>query len=66
MSRQAKPWWRSRTLAVNALAAGMMALEASLDILQPLLGEAAWPMLASSLAVVNAALRVVTTGPLRR
>lgn len=56
-----KPWWRSRTLIVNAAAAGLLALEAGTGVLQPLLPVNLYVALAVALPVVNAILRVVTT-----
>lgn len=56
-----KCWWRSRTLRVNALAAGLVALEASTGVLQPLLPVNLYSAIAVALPVVNAVLRVVTT-----
>lgn len=59
MSRQ-KLWWKSRTLQVNAAAAGLMALEASTGQLQPLLPVNLYTAMAVALPVVNAMLRVIT------
>lgn len=62
--RPCKPWWRSRTFNVNALAAVLAALEAQFNLLSELLphGWQPWAMLA--LALVNAYLRTVTTQPM--
>jgi len=56
-----KEWYRSRTLIVNIVAAGLVALEASTQILQPLVPVNIYALLAVGLAVVNAMLRVITT-----
>ncbi len=56
-----KPWWQSRTLWVNAIAAALMALEASLNLLQPHLPVSIWVVFAVALPVVNAVLRAITT-----
>ncbi len=56
-----KPWWKSRTMIVNALAAALVALEANTGLLQPLLPMNFYAVLAALLPVVNAALRVITT-----
>lgn len=61
-----KIWWRSRTLQVNALAAGLVALEAGTGLLQPLVRERFYVMVAVGLPVINAMLRVVTTQALTR
>jgi hypothetical protein len=57
----AKPWWRSRTLSVNALALALAAAESQLQMLQPLLPVNVWMLLAFALPVVNAYLRAITT-----
>ncbi|PIQ25400.1 hypothetical protein COW20_15170 [bacterium (Candidatus Blackallbacteria) CG13_big_fil_rev_8_21_14_2_50_49_14] len=59
-----KPWYTSKTLIFNALAAGLTALEASTGMLKPLVGENFYLIMAGVLPVVNAVLRVVTTQPL--
>lgn len=56
-----KPWWRSKTLWLNAIAAALVALEANSGLLQPLLPVNLYTVLAVALPVVNALLRVVTT-----
>lgn len=56
-----KPWWRSKTLQVNALAAALVAFEASSGLLQPLLPVNLYTAIAVSLPVINAWLRVITT-----
>lgn len=62
----AKPWYQSRTLWVNAVAAGMVVLEARTDLLQPLLPVNFYAALAGLLPVVNAVLRCVTTQGIAR
>lgn len=56
-----KVWWRSKTLRVNALAAALLAFEATSGLLQPLLPVNLYTAIAVTLPVINAALRVVTT-----
>lgn len=56
-----KPWWKSKTLIVNAAAAALIAAEANLQIIQPLLPVNFYALAAAALPVVNAILRVVTT-----
>ena len=57
----AKPWWRSRTLIVNALVMALATAESQLNFLQPLMPMSVWQLVAFALPVVNAALRVITT-----
>lgn len=56
-----KPWWQSKTLWFNAIAAALAALEASSDLIQPYVpGDVyAWGMLL--LVAGNAVLRIVTS-----
>lgn len=57
-----KPWYTSKTLIINALAAALATLEASTGILKPVLGNGGlYVALAVGLPVVNAVLRAVTT-----
>lgn len=62
----AKCWWKSRTLRLNALVAGLVALEAGTGLLQPLLPVNFYTVIAIGLPVLNAVLRAVTTQPLVR
>ncbi|BFN29480.1 hypothetical protein PSCT_01174 [Pseudomonas sp. SCT] len=55
-----KHWSRSRTLWVNAIAAGLVALEAGTGMLQPHLPVSLYTAVAVGLPVVNAVLRVMT------
>lgn len=56
-----KAWWKSRTLWINAVAAMLVALEASTGMLQPILPVNLYTALAVGLPIANAFLRVVTT-----
>lgn len=56
-----KPWWQSKTLWVNSVAAGLAALEAGTGMLQPFMPANFYAMVAVGLPVVNAVLRVITT-----
>ena len=62
----AKPWYRSRMLWVNGVAAALVALEANTGLLQPILPVNFYAALAVALPVVNALLRVVTSQALCR
>lgn len=55
-----KPWWQSKTLIINAAAAGLVALEASTGLLQPHLPMNLYTAIAVALPIINAMLRVVT------
>lgn len=59
-----KPWYKSKTIIINALAAALTALEASTGMLKPILGDSFYLIVAVGLPVVNAMLRTVTTQPL--
>lgn len=60
-----KPWYQSKTIIVNAAAAALVALEAGSGLLQPLLPVNLYTAIAVGLPVINAILRVVTTGGIR-
>lgn len=55
-----KHWSRSKTLWVNAIAAGLVALEAGTGLLQPHLPVSLYTAVAVGLPVINAVLRVMT------
>lgn len=57
-----KAWYKSKTLWVNAGVAALVALEAVTGFLQPYVGDAFYAAIAVGLPVVNAMLRVITTG----
>lgn len=59
-----KPWWRSRTLLVNAAVLALAAAETQLQVLQPLMPVNVYSLIAFALPVVNALLRVITVQPL--
>lgn len=61
MDSTVKPWWLSKTLWLNAIAAGLVALESGTGQLQPLLPVNFYTALAVGLPVLNAALRIITT-----
>ncbi len=64
--RTRKPWWRSRTLQVNALVAALVALEAGTGLMQDVLPVNFYTAIAVALPVINAVLRVVTHEALGR
>jgi len=61
-----KPWWQSKTLWVNAIVAGLVALEANTTLLQPYLPAHFYTLVAVGLPIVNAVLRIVTSQGLTR
>lgn len=56
----AKPWWRSRTLWLNALVLALAAAEAQVGVLQPWLPVNVFALIAFCLPVANALLRFAT------
>lgn len=60
-----KPWYQSKTLRINAIAAALVALEAGTGMLQPYLSVNLYAAVAVGLPVINAVLRVITTQGLR-
>lgn len=62
--QQPKPWYQSRVIILNAVAAALTALEASTGVLKPVLGDGFYVLMAVGLPVLNAALRAVTSQPL--
>jgi hypothetical protein len=60
-----KPWYRSKTIVVNAVAAGLVALEAVSGLLQPHLPVNFYTAVAIALPVINAMLRVITSEGLK-
>lgn len=55
-----KRWFTSKTLWLNVVAAGLVALEAGWGLLQPMLPVNFYTLLAVVLPVANAMLRVLT------
>jgi hypothetical protein len=63
--RAAKPWWRSRTLWVNAIVLALVAAEGHVGVLQGVLPAKFYAWVAYGLPIVNAVLRLITQQPLR-
>lgn len=57
----AKPWWKSKIVLFNLAAVMLAAAEASLGLIQSQLPVNAFAVIAFTVAVVNAALRFITT-----
>ncbi len=62
----AKPWWKSRTLWLNAAVLTFAALEAGLQVLQPWMPVNVFAVVALALPVLNMVLRTVTTTAVSR
>lgn len=60
----AKPWWKSKTMWLNLIAAALLALEAQFSLLQPYLPGNVYAYFAVGLTMGNALLRVVTVAPI--
>lgn len=56
-----KPWYQSKTLWLNFLAAVLVALETNFHLLQSSIGDHAYVAISSVLAGANVVLRMVTT-----
>lgn len=56
-----KKWWKSRTLWFNALVAGLAAVEATVNIVQPYVAGNVYAWFVFALTVGNAVLRVITS-----
>lgn len=59
----AKAWWKSRTIWVNALMGALALAESQLQMLQPLVPFNVYGALAFGLPIVNLVLRTITTVP---
>jgi hypothetical protein len=60
-----KPWYQSKTIIFNALAAALMALEASTGLLKEYVSQDFWIIMAVGLPVINAILRTITQGAIK-
>lgn len=56
-----KHWLKSRTLWINTVAAVMLAAEASLHLIQPIVGEKFYLLTSFALVLINVILRTLTT-----
>lgn len=61
-----KPWYKSKTILVNAAVAGLVALEASTGVLKGVVADNFYTVIAVALPVINAMLRIITTQPIGR
>ena len=60
----AKDWKLSKTIIFNAIMSALVALEASLSVIQPYLPGSVYAYLSVALIVGNTILRVLTVSPL--
>ena len=60
-----KTWWKSKTLWLNAILAATTVAEAQLGLIQAHLGNGSYLALLSFAAALNAALRFVTSQPIK-
>jgi len=65
MTDNTKPWYRSRMLWFNALAAVLLVIEQQIGLLKPFMGNETYAAFALAVMSVNAVLRVVTSMGLR-
>ena len=60
---EAKPWYQSKTILFNILAAVLVAVQALTGALQPLMSVDFYQTVAEVLPVANAMLRLLTDSP---
>lgn len=60
-----KPWYRSRTLWLNALGAVLLVIEQQLGLIKPFLGADTYAAFALAVMSINAVLRTITSMGLR-
>jgi hypothetical protein len=56
-----KKWWKSKTLWLNVVSAGLLAVEASVGLIKDQFGAQSYLLLLALLAAANAGLRFMTT-----
>jgi hypothetical protein len=56
-----KPWYKSKVLWFNAASAALVAVEASIHVMQDILGPSAYLGMVGLVAAGNVILRTVTT-----
>lgn len=59
-----KDWWKSRTIWINAAVIACAVLGAAIDAVRDALGPAAYLIVVAAVAIINVALRKITTQPL--
>lgn len=63
MTTTPKPWWESKTIWLNVLVGVVGVVEASTDVLKPLLPADVVGGLVTAVALANVVLRAVTKTP---
>jgi hypothetical protein len=63
MTQQCKPWWHSKTIWLNTAVAAVAAVEASTEILKPIIPPDALGVVLAAVGILNVALRVATGQP---
>lgn len=56
-----KPWYKSKVVWFNAASAALVAIEASIHVMQDLLGPSAYLAMVGVIAAGNVILRTMTT-----
>lgn len=61
-----KPWYKSKVVWFNAASAALVAIEASIHVMQDLLGPSVYLAMVGVIAAGNVILRTMTSQGLRR
>lgn len=61
-----KPWYKSKVVWFNAASAALVAIEASIHVMQDLLGPSVYLAMVGVIAAGNVILRTMTTQGLQR
>jgi hypothetical protein len=61
-----KPWYKSKVVWFNAASAALVAIEASIHVMQELLGPSVYLAMVGVIAAGNVILRTMTTQGIRR
>jgi len=61
-----KPWYKSKVVWFNAASAALVAIEASIHVMQDILGPSVYLAMVGVIAAGNVILRTMTTQGLRR
>lgn len=60
-----KKWYRSKTLWLNAISAGLIVVEANIGVVRSMFGPTSYLALIGALAAANAFLRCITSQPIK-
>lgn len=61
-----KPWYKSKVVWFNAASAALVAVEASIHVMQDVLGPSVYLAMVGVIAAGNVILRTMTTQGIRR